>query len=84
MDATYTLKFPYATAEGKRIETLTLRQPTVADMRRAKRIAGDDFEERSTHMVAACCGLIVDDLDSMALEDYLALAGRFQVGSAGE
>ena len=76
-----TLKHPYTTAAGVRVDTLTLRQPTVADLRRAKKQAGEDYEERTHLIIAACCGLIPEDLDGMDLWDYQDLAGAISARS---
>lgn len=77
MSEKYTLQFPFTSAAGEHIETLTLRRLKVKDMRNARR-ASDKPEEWDEPLMAAMTGLVQEDLAEMDLLDYQSLQKRFQ------
>ena len=62
------LQYPYTTAAGKHITTLTMRRPTVRDLRLAQR--RKDSADMEIHMLAALVGLVPEDMDPMDQADY--------------
>lgn len=75
------LKHPFV-ASGKKVEKLTLRRPTVKDLRTMGRY-GESEEDKEIGLMAALTGMIPEDLDAMDLADYKALQESFR-GMLGE
>lgn len=71
-----TLKYPF-TAAGKKIEKLTLRRPTVKDLRSVSRF-GDTDEDKEIGLMATLAGMIPEDMDAMDAADYRALQDSFR------
>lgn len=85
-ETTYTLLFPYTTADGREVKEIPLRERLKArDIREINRRTkkAEDYEMSG---VAVMCGLVEDDLLDMDAQDYLALRDRFfrRVGIAGD
>lgn len=70
------LKYPF-TAAGKKIEKLTLRRPTVKDLRTVGRF-GESEEEKEVGLIATLAGLVPEDMDDMDAMDYKALQDCFR------
>lgn len=70
------LKYPF-TAAGKKVEKLTLRRPTVKDLRTVGRF-GDTDEDKEIGLIANLAGLIPEDMDQMDAADYKALQDSFR------
>lgn len=74
---TYSLKHPYTTAAGQKLETLPLNRLKVKDIRAARAVSKDP-SEWDEPLIAAMTGLLPEDLADMDLQDYRALQERFQ------
>ncbi|MCP1174337.1 phage tail assembly protein [Ralstonia chuxiongensis] len=66
---TIKLKFP-ATANGVKVSALTLRQPTVRDMRIAGQQSGGDEELREILLFASVASVGQDDIEGLTYVDY--------------
>lgn len=65
---------------GVKIDTLTLRAPTVRDVRAATRLAGGDDEERELQLFASLAESGTKDLEGLLMLDYQRLqAGYFRL-----
>lgn len=65
---------------GVRIDTLTLRSPTVREVRAADRAAGGDDEQRELVLFAELSGAAIADLEGLKVVDYNRLqAGYFRL-----
>lgn len=65
---------------GVQIDTLTLRSPTVREVRAADRAAGGDDEQRELELFAELAGAAIADLEGLKVEDYNRLqAGYFRL-----
>jgi len=64
----FTLKHPFTTAAGVRIERISLRHARRADLRAANQFSKDEFEQE-TFLFARLAGLTMEDVDKLALED---------------
>lgn len=63
------LSTPIALADGTTLEEVKVREPLVKDFRRSAQLAKSN-EEREIILIAACCGLTVEDIDQMTWKDY--------------
>ncbi|MGE3258663.1 MAG: phage tail assembly protein [Geobacter sp.] len=70
------LKYPFMAA-GKKVEKLTLRRPTVKDLRTVGRF-GDTDEDKEVGLIANLAGLIPEDMDQMDAADYKVLQDSFR------
>lgn len=70
------LDFPYTTADGKKIEVVKLRSPTVRDRLLRSRDPATKTEA-DVSMMARLCGLELDDLMMMEIADYLRVEEAF-------
>lgn len=70
------LKYPF-TSGGKKVEKLTLRRPTVKDLRTVGRF-GESDEDKEIGLIATLAGLIPEDMDQMDAADYKALQDCFR------
>ncbi|MFJ3448064.1 phage tail assembly protein [Pseudomonas sichuanensis] len=61
---------------GVQVDTISLRAPTVRDIRAAQATAGDDDEQRELNLFASLGEVSSKDLEGMALKDY----SRLQTG----
>lgn len=65
---------------GVQIDTLTLRSPTVREVRAADRAAGGDDEQRELVLFAELAGAAIADLEGLKVVDYNRLqAGYFRL-----
>jgi len=55
------------------VDTVSLRSPTVRDIRAAQLGAGDDDEQRELNLFASLAEVSAKDLEGMALKDYTRL-----------
>ncbi|HDS0929571.1 TPA: phage tail assembly protein [Pseudomonas putida] len=58
---------------GVTVDTVSLRSPTVRDIRVAQRGAGDDDEQRELNLFASLAEIAAKDLEGMGLKDYTRL-----------
>lgn len=65
-----------AEANGVQVDQLSLRAPTVRDIRAAQQGAGVDDEQRELNLFASLAEVGVKDLEGLALKDY----NRLQTG----
>jgi len=63
-------------ANGVQIDTLSLRAPTVRDIRAAQAGGASDDEQRELNLFASLAEVGVKDLEGLALKDY----NRLQTG----
>lgn len=66
-----------AQCNGVSVDTLTLRAPTVRDIRLAGKVAGDDAEERELQLFASLAQVSRQDLEGLKLSDYQRLQGAY-------
>ncbi|HEJ2918662.1 TPA: phage tail assembly protein [Pseudomonas aeruginosa] len=66
-----------AQCNGVSVDTLTLRAPTVRDIRLAGKVAGDDAEERELQLFASLALVSRQDLEGLKLSDYQRLQGAY-------
>lgn len=67
-------------ANGVRVDKLSLRAPTVRDMRTAQQTGGEDDEQREMNLFASLAGVSTKDLEGLTLKDYTRLqAGYFRL-----
>lgn len=77
--ATVTLTRPYDINDVK-VDKLTMRSPTVREVRAADRASGDDEEQRELMLFAGLCDAGQQDLEGLKLVDYHRLqAGYFRL-----
>ena len=69
------MQYPYKTAAGKEIKTLTMRRPTVRDLRLAQK--KKDSADIEIHMLASLLGLIPEDMDPMDQADYRTIQNQY-------
>ena len=58
---------------GVTVDTVSLRSPTVRDIRVAQQGAGADDEQRELNLFASLAEVSAKDLEGMALKDYTRL-----------
>ncbi|MCO7537529.1 phage tail assembly protein [Pseudomonas asiatica] len=58
---------------GVMVDTVSLRSPTVRDIRVAQQGAGSDDEQRELNLFASLAEVGAKDLEGMALKDYTRL-----------
>lgn len=61
---------------GIQVDQISLRSPTVRDIRAAQQGAGEDDEQRELNLFASLAEVGVKDLEGLALKDY----SRLQTG----
>lgn len=67
-------------ANGVQVDTLSLRAPTVRDVRAAQATGGSDDEQRELNLFASLAEVSAKDLEGMPLKDYSRLqAGYFRL-----
>lgn len=74
-----TLMYPYTLADGRALSSVSLRRPTVRDLKLAQR-AGDTSADHEIAMIASLTGekLTPDDLEAMDLADYAEIQLMFR------
>ena len=60
-------------ANGVQVDSLTLRAPTVRDIRSAQAGGASDDEQRELNLFASLAEVGVKDLEGLALKDYTRL-----------
>jgi hypothetical protein len=71
---TNTIKLEYPiTVNGTQIQTVTLRRPTVRDIKAAARQGAGSDEETETTLISNLSGLAPTDIDQIDFADYLAI-----------
>ncbi|MFG0827097.1 phage tail assembly protein [Pseudomonas sp. CJQ_7] len=55
------------------VDAVSLRSPTVRDIRAAQKTGGDDDEQRELNLFASLAEVSAKDLEGMALKDYSRL-----------
>ena len=63
-------------ANGLQVDNLSMRAPTVRDIRTAQSAASGDDEQREFNLFASLAEVGVKDLEGLSLKDY----GRLQAG----
>lgn len=67
-------------ANGVQVDNLSLRAPTVRDIRAAQSAGNSDDEQRELNLFASLAEVGVKDLEGLALKDYSRLqAGYFRL-----
>lgn len=56
-----------------KVDTISLRSPTVRDIRAAQQGAGDDDEQRELNLFASLAEVSAKDLEGLVLKDYTRL-----------
>jgi len=78
---TVTLSKP-SELNGIKVDRITLRAPTVRDIRNAQATGGTDDEQRELNLFASLAEVGIKDLEGLALKDYSRLqAGYFRLVS---
>jgi len=62
---------------GVTVDTVSLRSPTVRDIRAAQQGVGDDDEQRELNLFASLAEVSAKDLEGMALKDYTRLQNAY-------
>lgn len=67
-------------ANGVRVDTLSLRAPTVRDLRIARQTAPNDEEQQDLNLFASLAEVSTKDLDALTLKDFNRIqAGYFRL-----
>lgn len=67
-------------ANGVQVDALTMRAPTVRDVRAAQSTDNGDENQRELNLFASLCEVGIKDLEGLALKDYNRLsAGYFRL-----
>ncbi|MFJ4154181.1 phage tail assembly protein [Pseudomonas sp. NPDC089752] len=67
-------------ANGVQVDSLSLRAPTVRDIRNAQAGGSGDDEQRELNLFASLAEVAIKDLEGLALKDYSRLqAGYFRL-----
>lgn len=79
-----TLKHPFTTAAGVKVEKLTLKRPTRGDLKAAYRRHPTDEFEQENQLYGVITGMVEEDLDLLDAADARALTDSFRemLGSA--
>jgi len=76
---TVTLSKP-AEMNGVQVDKISLRSPTVRDIRITQQTAGDDDEQRELNLLASLAEVGPKDLEGLTLKDYTRLqTGYFRL-----
>lgn len=73
---TISLDYPITLADGKTLDTLSVRRVTVGDMRSVAHLSTD--VEQEIAMVAKVSGLVPEDIDLLDLSDYKKVQDTFR------
>lgn len=68
-NVTITLTKP-SEMNGIKVDTITLRAPTVRDIRVSAQTGGDDDEQRELNLFASLAEVSVKDLEGLTYKDY--------------
>lgn len=75
-NVTITLTKP-AEMNGIKLDTITLRAPTVRDIRVSTQTGGDDDEQRELNLFASLAEVSVKDLEGLTYKDYNRVAAGY-------
>nr|WP_122622185.1 phage tail assembly protein [Pseudomonas viridiflava] len=67
-----------AEVNSVRVDTITMRAPTVRDVRTAQAAANGDDEQRELNLFASLAEMGVRDLEGLSLKDYSRLHGALR------
>lgn len=73
-----TLKHPFTTAAGVKIDKLTVKRATRGDLKAAHRRYPNDEFEQENHIYGVITGMVEEDLDLLDIEDARALTDCFR------
>ncbi|MGP5371376.1 phage tail assembly protein [Pseudomonas helleri] len=73
----YSLKYPFTTGAGMRIDSFNIRRLNRADLRKAQAFSKNDSDQEN-YLLAAMTGSVMEDLDHVDLADSKALADFFR------
>ena len=77
------LKYPFASASGQRIESLTiLRRAKRGDMKAAAKYSKDEGDQED-FLFARITGMTIEDIEQLDIADSKALSDRFRDMLAG-
>ena len=74
-----TLKYPFTTAAGQKVERLEFRRLTVKDLRTANEQAAGNAALEELVLMSRSVGLVVEDLDAMDIADYKSAQEQFRL-----
>lgn len=74
-----TLKHPFTTAAGKKVERLEFRRLTVKDLRAANEQASGNAAVEELVLMSRSVGLVLEDLDAMDIADYKSAQEQFRL-----
>ncbi|STQ91409.1 phage tail assembly protein [Iodobacter fluviatilis] len=72
-----TMQFPFTTAAGVKVESVTTRRLKVKDLKSIGERSGGSETQLELNGVALMCNLVPEDLEEMDAADYQAVKGRF-------
>lgn len=78
---TITLSRPLNLGNGETIQELKVREPEVRDFRTASQQSANAVD-REIIVAARCCGLVLEDMDSLSWKDYQKVQ-KFLFGEDG-
>lgn len=74
-----TLKYPFTTAAGQKLERLEFRRLTVKDLRAANEQASENAATEELVLMSRAAGLVLEDLDAMDIADYKSAQESFRL-----
>ncbi len=74
-----TLKHPFITAAGQKVERLEFRRLTVKDLRAANEQASGNAAVEELVLMSRSVGLVLEDLDAMDIADYKSAQEQFRL-----
>lgn len=82
MTKTYTLKFPFTSATGTRIERIEMRRLQRKDLKAAAQFSKDDIEQED-FLLARLSGMTIEDIGQLDIADSNALTSFFRLMAEG-
>ncbi|OQS37624.1 phage tail assembly protein [Chromobacterium haemolyticum] len=73
----YTLKYPFTSATGQRVESIEMRRLLRKDLKAAYQFSKNDVEQED-FLLAQLSGLTVEDIDQLDIADSKALTDFFR------
>ncbi|QOK91985.1 phage tail assembly protein [Ralstonia pseudosolanacearum] len=77
MSQSYTLKFPFTTAAGVRVESIEMRRLKRQDLKAAMKYSKDDVDQED-FLLARLSGLTMEDIGELDIADSKALTDFFR------
>lgn len=77
MSQAYTLKFPFTSATGARIERIDMRRLKRQDLKAAMQFSKDDVDQED-FLLARLSGLTMEDIGQLDIADSKALTDFFR------